>query len=371
MASYGKLTLAPSKSLTQAADHVSSSSQGYARELRASVTRMADLLLHAAFFDEQWPRVSAGLSQVQSAKTSCQLREALQQISADPNFHCVRAGKPDFEAVLDEIPETQEFFDSILPKIVCLAQQAPRFRHKAVPLLVQGKAATASFTYAEAATLLALAFLGLLPGGRPSMAPLYFPKDGCGFPPNTEKLRCFLNYFRQLGGVEGAEVNEDSTERGEVWISRFVDSSHDLEDLRRNSTPLCLCRMQDLRTPIYDSGAALHVDFANASVGGGIFLNAPGATAQEEITFATHPELSLATLLSLPLHDDEALLIRGARRFSRHTGFLDTFAYAGAVKQDEAVLSADVVQIVIDARMYDGAGVPSPYRHDHLRRGML
>ena len=139
------------------------------------------------------------------------------------------------------------------------------------------------------------------------MTPLYFPKDGCGFPPNTEKLRCFLQYFHHVGSaMEGT---------GEVWISRAcADTSLTTESLMSDTTRLCQCLVQDLRKPIYNSDTYLHVDFANASVGGGIFLNAPGATAQEEITFATHPELSLATVLSEPLNDDEALLICGARR---------------------------------------------------------
>ena len=43
----------------------------------------------------------------------------------------------------------------------------------------------------------------------------------------------------------------------------------------------------------------------------------------------------------------------------------------GAVQEDEHMFSKDVVQIVVDARMYDGAGVGSPYRHDHLLHGSL
>ncbi|OLP77640.1 Poly(ADP-ribose) glycohydrolase [Symbiodinium microadriaticum] len=324
---------------------------------------MTDLLFDDAFFDERWPEVASGLAHVESSRSASQLRGALQRISADPNFHCVRAGRPDFEAVLDELPEAEEFFSSILPRIVGLAQEAPKFKDKVVPILLQGRPSTVAFTYSETATLLALAFLGLLPnqGGTTSMSPLYFPKDGCAFPPNTEKLRCFLQYFRH--------VSETIDAKGEIWIKRCCDDLGLMpEDLTTCPAPLCHCFVQNLRTPIYDSSASMHVDFANASVGGGIFLNAPGATAQEEITFATHPELSLATLLSAssPLSDDEVLLVRGARRFSRHAGFLDTFRCLGAVRQDEEAFSKDVIQIVIDARMYDGAGVGAPYRHDHL-----
>ena len=139
---------------------------------------MVDLLFDDAFFEERWPKVAAGLAHVESARSASQLREALQQISADPNFHCVRAGRPDFEAVLDELPEADEFFGSILPRIVGLAKEAPKFKDKAVPILVLGRPTSVAFTYSETATLLALAFLGLLPNqaGTTSMSPLYFPR---------------------------------------------------------------------------------------------------------------------------------------------------------------------------------------------------
>ena len=107
------------------------------------------------------------------------------------------------------------------------------------------------------------------------------------------------------------------------------------------------------------------MDFANARVGGGIFLNAPGATAQEEITFATHPELCAATVLCEVLRDDEALLIQGARHFCRHNGFLDTFSFLDGVKRSDPDFLNDAVQVVIDARIYDSGGMGRPYRYDH------
>lgn len=32
-----------------------------------------------------------------------------------------------------------------------------------------------------------------------------FPKDGCAFPPNTEKLRCFVSYFQHVEEGEAGE----------------------------------------------------------------------------------------------------------------------------------------------------------------------
>ena len=48
------------------------------------------------------------------------------------------------------------------------------------------------------------------------------------------------------------------------------------------------------------------------SPGGGVLLNTPGSTAQEEITFATHPELCAAKLRAIPSLDyAESLVLAG------------------------------------------------------------
>ena len=325
-------------------------------------------LFPAVFFSTQWVQISEGLGQVAQSQDAASLRSSLQAISSDANFHATRAGKPDFEAVLDYIPESSDFFARILPKIVGLAEEAAtKFRCKDVPLLIQGLPSVVFLTYSEVATLLALAFLGLLPNGA-SISPLYFPKDGCAFPPNTEKLRCFLNYFDQLDISEA-----DSADPGDqgMRITRIVrsDPGFTLEDLERSPCFLCKVLLRDLRQGICGSSAPLHVDFANARVGGGIFLNAPGATAQEEITFATHPELCAATVLCEVLRDDEALLIQGARHFCRHNGFLDTFSFLEGVKRSDPDFLNDAVQVVIDARIYDSGGMGRPYRYDHKFHG--
>ena len=150
-------------------------------------------------------------------------------------------------------------------------------------------------------------------------------------------------------------------------ITRIVRSEpgFTLAELEHSPCPLCKVLLRDLRQAICGSPAPLHVDFANARVGGGIFLNAPGATAQEEITFATHPELCAATVLCEVLRDDEALLIQGARHFCRHSGFLDTFSFLEGVKRSDPDFFYDAVQVVIDARIYDSGGIGRPYRYDH------
>ena len=50
---------------------------------------------------------------------------------------------------------------------------------------------------------------------------------------------------------------------------------------------------------------------------------------QEEILFVTTPELVVAMALCSYLHDEEALQVRGALTYSRHTGFAASFKFAG------------------------------------------
>ena len=78
------------------------------------------------------------------------------------------------------------------------------------------------------------------------------------------------------------------------------------------SSPLCVLDVQPLHSSIEDQRGC-RVDFANRQVGGGVFLSTPGATAQEEISFATHPELCAAKLLCEQMADDEVCPAR------RHT----------------------------------------------------
>jgi hypothetical protein len=88
-------------------------------------------------------------------------------------------------------------------------------------------------------------------------------------------------------------------------------------------TPLVPLRVVD--GPIEDSNLAL-VDFANKYVGGGIIA---GGAVQEEILFATAPELIVACLVTPRLERDEALLIYGATLSNKFTGYSSSLAYAG------------------------------------------
>ena len=191
-------------------------------------------LFSAAYFDDtSWPCTAQVLEKIQTCKSQAQLRDALLPTTSSSNTHITplaqttkllsvtRNGNPDYQPVLDDIAaanigEFSSLFTETLPHIADLAHEAPRVlrrRLDATGVCTERRLLTpayddveavssASMSRHEAAILLAMAFLGILPAShdsdwRASMAPLLWPKQGCDFAPNVEKLKCFLHYFNQ------------------------------------------------------------------------------------------------------------------------------------------------------------------------------
>ena len=69
------------------------------------------------------------------------------------------------------------------------------------------------------------------------------------------------------------------------------------------------------------------VNFANSNFGYGCFI--PSCT-QEEILQMCCPEFNVGMLLIGAMGDGEAVNVRGCRRYSRYTGYLDSYECAGA-----------------------------------------
>ncbi|KAG0287170.1 hypothetical protein BGZ98_004780, partial [Dissophora globulifera] len=79
-------------------------------------------------------------------------------------------------------------------------------------------------------------------------------------------------------------------------------------------------RITTNKSPLEDEAppGALQLDFANKIIGGGVLGN---GAVQEEIRFAICPELIVSRLFTQNLQDNEALLIKGAERFSNYNGY--------------------------------------------------
>jgi len=248
-----------------------------------------------------------------------------------------------------------------------------------------------------------------------------WPKRGCDFAPNVAKLRMFFEYFSRLemeSAAEGAgagagqeetkadaaiipplALSEGSSRRvvggyaskeaegaalqpplppsrpppamAPLVFKRLVATDHERDlSWADCSAPLAALRLAPLHASIDDATGPGYVrcDFANASIGGGVLLNTPGSTAQEEITFATHPELCTAKLVAESMRDDEALLLLGARRFCRSSGYLETFAFAGVADDGAA---ADAPYVAIDAAKYSDMAPHVQFRDKMTKRDLL
>lgn len=70
----------------------------------------------------------------------------------------------------------------------------------------------------------------------------------------------------------------------------------------------------------------LQVDFANRYIGGGVLSC---GVVQEEIRFATCPELISGLPFLECLQDNEAMEISGFERYSNYSGYSETFSFEG------------------------------------------
>ena len=84
------------------------------------------------------------------------------------------------------------------------------------------------------------------------------------------------------------------------------------------------------------------IDFANAEVGGGFLGN---GSAQEEILFSIFTELTVIKLICQELHDEEAVVVRGARRFNQYSGYSKSFRYEGEYHGPSRVEESVIVAV--------------------------
>ncbi|KAF9909962.1 hypothetical protein BX616_011007 [Lobosporangium transversale] len=139
-------------------------------------------------------------------------------------------------------------------------------------------------------------------------------------PMNAAKLRCIIHYFDRV-----------TTEmpQGTVTFHRQVlESPITLNEAERvSSEAFSYVQVHvDVDNPLEDEApsGALQLDFANKVIGGGVL--GYGAV-QEEIRFLICPELITSRLFTLQLQDNEAVLIKGAERYSNYNGYASTFTW--------------------------------------------
>jgi hypothetical protein len=293
--------------------------------------------IHAAF-----------LASASAAPNADALLARLSTHAAAHNGEAAEWLQRDGPALKDALRQHPTFFDpttGLLRAIAALA--APLHAHfpRGLPLL-RAAPARVALPRAAAACLLANMFLCALPRPHPAcpeahLAMLFsFPWDSSA----PQKLLCVLHYFERVaaapptgvvalervsappqllraaaggGGGGGDDGAGGTTEAAPEAVHAFFSAC---------AAPLLPLQVLPGRDSIHDARGHLLADFANKFIGGGVL---GGGCVQEEIMFLVAPESLVSLLLAPVMQGHEAIVIAGAERYSAHTGYAATFAYAG------------------------------------------
>lgn len=119
---------------------------------------------------------------------------------------------------------------------------------------------------------------------------------------------------------------------GVLTFSRICIAENNFPSFKNSNKPIRKPLVRSKGT-IEDCKGALQVDFANKYIGGGVLNH---GCVQEEIRFVICPELLVSLLFSERMGSNEAILIRGAERFSSYTGYASSFEWLEDYVDDTA-----------------------------------
>lgn len=295
--------------------------------------------------------------------------------------------------VVDELLSAEEAAQ-LVPGLFRLALGLEaQFPGGTVATLPTGRAGVVALTRAQVACLLAHAFFGTF-GAVPGAWDFQFltlagapPAAGCGI------YHGIVRYFLHVLAADAAGAPLTGTVRVVRAVLPGADSAAALRAAvagiaALRAQPLCAVVVDDA-TRIEDvGGGALHADFANRHLGGGVLA---GGCVQEEIRFGlASPELLAGLLVARDaMADHEALVLCGTELVSRYAGYGARVAWAApyrdatprapdgslasAVVAVDALMAPDAqfARACVDrdlAKAY--AGFSFPYARDHPLAGL-
>ena len=297
---------------------------------------------------------------IRAVFTSTSITTPAQLVDAIRSYQSGAASAYDLSGLSDALSRSlsrrqrRRFFQRLLPRIVRCALRLPELCPTPLPLLVPGVCAASSLNRLQVLSLLCNAFLCTFPKQQQqrrletaaadtgtttvtaaeclddvgpftlnepfNMYPLFRGERHRGTiaPHQAAKLQCLFEYF------ERSLRRDDSLQRRITFERRVLTLPPEWHASER---PIAACALQlETDGTIEDSGsAAVHVDFANRNIGGGVIGM---GCVQEEIRFIIAPELMVSMLLVPQLLDNESVLITGAERFSNYTGYGKGFRFA-------------------------------------------
>ncbi|XP_071051033.1 poly(ADP-ribose) glycohydrolase-like [Onthophagus taurus] len=231
-----------------------------------------------------------------------------------------------FNEVISE-EESELFFKNMLPEIVNLAIKLPEILPGNLPILKKEQNHSISLSQLQIASLTANAFLCTFPHHKDA-SPLcpgfnFYRLFAANQRPKrvncvSEKLKCIFHYFRRILSTTPCGIV--TFERKHVRRNQVARWDR-LENLL-STTKIHICSSGTIE----DGSGCLQVDFANKFVGGGVLGY---GCVQEEIRYIICPELIVSRLFTEELGMTEALVITGVERYSKYSGYGDTFAWSG------------------------------------------
>jgi len=205
-----------------------------------------------------------------------------------------------------------KFLSETLPWV---AQQALQLKEKGLPFNRSGTPRSYKISRLHGLSILSCLFL--VSTRRPHM--LFSPEVV-----NAPSLQCkffsFVNYFCRMH----KRSFETDLESQYLTFERKAVDPKTWQEWKDMSFPM-------KKVEVFKDGGiedypepALRVDFANQFIGGGTLEL---GNVQEEIAFTVHPELIVSQLIFEPMLDNEAILMVGAERFTKHSGYGSSFTY--------------------------------------------
>jgi poly(ADP-ribose) glycohydrolase len=249
------------------------------------------------------------------------------------------------------------FFSTTFPALIELLKNPQIFPPDEVQELKQNLESLISLNPKECLFLLFCSFL-CIPLGSKKLRDTTFIDFFVNQPKQVAKLECMIRYFNR-----SCTIADTSDRRIEfIRISKDLKTDEGFRGSEwwcNSSSPLTEFQVRPSTERIEDATDCIQADFANRYVGGGV-LNL--GCVQEEIRFMISPELIIASLISEPMLDHEAVLVRNSFTFVEYTGYDRSFKCVG----DKQLLTPSDV-LCIDALPF-GINVSFQYEHQPLLR---
>ena len=305
----------------------------------------------------QWPRSVAALQKLSQGEVTnwsefdswAQQAALIHWAGLDSSTKCIKSyfANTRFTPVSVRFRQESGFYESLLPWIGRKALSVESLFPEALPQLQAGYNRTVSLSKAQTCALLACFFLFQTPVQH------YFCHSSSSIPCQELKFLSLVLYFHNVRQRE-----ENISEYfGKIALSLSFERLVSEENKGKEwwlglEKPLVGLEVVEKTGILEYPEPALRVDFANCYIGGGVLED---GNVQEELYFASHPELYLSILLASRMLPNEAIVCVGAERVATYTGYGYAAAYNEAYtdcRYGDLVGRLEHHMVAIDASPY-------------------